>query len=157
MEQYINKSALVAEIKRRMDENCGKQSLPQYFGMVEEDLNILSFLDTLEVKEVDLDFEQELYKAFGQVKDFTLGMRIAKYFYSLGLKAQHDNWKVVDNINPPRADKNKIYCVLSKKNKYLLARVINNPQDEDLLQWKCTEFPFHRYDMCEGDKYMQIV
>ena len=41
-----------------------------------------------EVKEVDLNFEQVLYKAFGQVKDFTLGMRIAKYFFELGLKAQ---------------------------------------------------------------------
>ena len=36
----------------------------------------------------DLDFEQELYKAFGQVKDFTLGMRIAKHFFELGLKAR---------------------------------------------------------------------
>lgn len=62
MEQYINKSALVAEIKRRMDENSGKQTLPQYFGMVEEDLNILSLIDTLEVKEVDL--EKEIQKAF---------------------------------------------------------------------------------------------
>ena len=52
MTQYIDKDALVAEIKRRMDENRGKQSLPQYFGMIEEDLNILSFIDTLEVKEV---------------------------------------------------------------------------------------------------------
>lgn len=52
--KLIPKSALVAEIKRRMDENRGKQSLPQYFGMIEEDLNILSFLDTLEVKEVDV-------------------------------------------------------------------------------------------------------
>ena len=156
MEQYIPKSAVVAEIKRRMNENGGKQALPQYFGMVEEDLNILSFLDTLEVKDVDLDFEQELYKAFGQVKDFTLGMRIAKYFYSLGLKAQHDNWKVVDNTNLPQGDRTKVYCVFTKQ-RYILATVINNPQDEDLLQWKCTEFPFHRYDMCEGDKYMQIV
>ena len=32
-----------------------------------------------------IDFEQELYKAFGQVKDFTLGMRIAKYFFELGM------------------------------------------------------------------------
>ena len=52
MEQYIKKSALVAEIEKRMDENSGKQSLPQYFGMMEEDLNILSFIDTLEVKEI---------------------------------------------------------------------------------------------------------
>lgn len=53
MKHYIDKDALVAEIKRRMDENSGKQVLPQYFGMVEEDLNILSFIDSLEVKEVD--------------------------------------------------------------------------------------------------------
>lgn len=33
-----------------------------------------------------INFEQELYKAFGQVKDFTLGMRIARYFYELGKK-----------------------------------------------------------------------
>ena len=31
-----------------------------------------------------IDFEQELYNRFGQVKDFTLGMRIAKYFYEMG-------------------------------------------------------------------------
>lgn len=49
-------------------------------------VNLRDFLDTFEVKEVDLDFEQELYKAFGQVKDFTLGMRIARHFYELGLK-----------------------------------------------------------------------
>ena len=34
---------------------------------------------------VSSDFEQELYKAFGQVKDFTLGMRIAKHFFELGM------------------------------------------------------------------------
>ena len=28
-----------------------------------------------------IDFEQAVYDAFGQVKDFTLAMRIAKYFY----------------------------------------------------------------------------
>ena len=55
MTHLIDKDALVAEVKRRMDENRGKQSLPQYFGMVEEDLNILYFLDTLEVKESPTD------------------------------------------------------------------------------------------------------
>jgi hypothetical protein len=35
-----------------------------------------------------IDFEQELYKAFGQVKDFTLGMRIAKWFYDMGKNSQ---------------------------------------------------------------------
>ena len=37
---------------------------------------------------VSIDFEQELYKAFGQVKDFTLGMRIAKRFYEIGRNYQ---------------------------------------------------------------------
>ena len=67
-----------------------------------------------------------------------------------------DVWKTVDNINPPQADRNKIYCVFTK-DRYILATVINHPKDEELLQWKCTEFPHHRYDMCERDKYMQIV
>ena len=75
---------------------------------------------------------------------------------TLEVKEANNVWHEVDNVNLPQPDKNKIYCVLSK-NKYLLARVIINPQDEDLLQWKCTEFPHYRYDMCEGDKYMQIV
>ena len=33
-----------------------------------------------------IDFEQELYKAFGQIKDFTLGIAIAKRFYDIGRK-----------------------------------------------------------------------
>ena len=37
-------------------------------------------------KPIDIDFEQELYKHFGLVKDFTLGMRIGQYFYELGKK-----------------------------------------------------------------------
>ena len=36
----------------------------------------------------DINFEQELYKAFGQVKDFTLGMQIAKRFYEMGKQHQ---------------------------------------------------------------------
>ena len=34
----------------------------------------------------EIDFEQELYKAFGQIKDFTLGVAIAKRFYDMGRK-----------------------------------------------------------------------
>lgn len=40
---------------------------------------------------VSIDFEQELYKAFGQVKDFTLGMRIAKWFYDMGKNSHVDD------------------------------------------------------------------
>ena len=31
-----------------------------------------------------IDFSQELYKHFGQVKDFTIGLKIAEHFYHLG-------------------------------------------------------------------------
>lgn len=158
--KLIDKDAVVAEIERRKHkllDNIMFEHDKEWVVRTARQLNrIIMFLDTLEVKEVDLDFEQELYKAFGQVQDFTLGMRIAKYFFELGIKAQHDNWKVVDNTNLPQGDRTKIYCVFTK-DRYILATVINHPKDEELLQWRCTEFPFHRYDMCEGDKYMQIV
>ncbi len=52
MEQYIPKDALVAELKKRRDKNArNKLNLAAAF----EDNYLLSFLDTLEVKEVDMD------------------------------------------------------------------------------------------------------
>jgi len=87
MAQYIDKAAVVAEIKKRKKEWQYGSSIEAKYKREECD-DILSFIEALEVKEVDLDFEQELYKAFGQVKDFTLGMRIAKHFFELGLKTQ---------------------------------------------------------------------
>lgn len=46
-----------------------------------------SYIDSLGDDPVsEIDFEKELYKDFGQVKDFTLGMRIAKRFYKKGLE-----------------------------------------------------------------------
>lgn len=97
MAKYIDKDALVAEIRRMIknaelyiehhSDNNDRLSYSfehQRLAMCE----LLSFLDTLEVKEVDLDFEKELYKTFGQVKDFTLGMCIARHFFELGLKTK---------------------------------------------------------------------
>ena len=86
----INKAAVIAEIEKRIEETKGMQPKFDQFwaGQISAFKGVLKILDTLEVKEVDLDFEQVLYKAFGQVKDFTLGLRIAKYFYELGLKSQ---------------------------------------------------------------------
>lgn len=51
---------------------------------------ILQIIDSMQEEPVSnpIDFEQELYKAFGQVKDFTLGMRIAKWFYDMGKNSQ---------------------------------------------------------------------
>lgn len=45
-------------------------------------------VDSMQEESVSIDFEQELYKAFGQVKDFTLGMQIAKWFYDMGKNSQ---------------------------------------------------------------------
>ena len=49
MVQYIDKSALVAEIMKRKKRNVLNE------GAFEEDIDILSFINTLEAKEVDLD------------------------------------------------------------------------------------------------------
>ena len=54
--ELIDKDALVAEIERRKEINKYRDTNDSLF----EDEAILSFIDTLEVKEVDLD--KELYK-----------------------------------------------------------------------------------------------
>ena len=82
--ELIDKNKVVEEINRILDSYDPNEITSGRYELVK----LRNFLDTLEVKEVDLDFEQELYKAFGQVKDFTLGMRIAKHFYELGLNAK---------------------------------------------------------------------
>ena len=82
--KLIDKDKVVEEINRVLDSFDPNEITSGRYELVK----LRNFLDTLEVKEVDLDFEQELYKAFGQVKDFTLGMRIAKHFYKLGLNAK---------------------------------------------------------------------
>ena len=59
MEQYINKSAVVAEIERRISvlkANEGVISMLAGGMFVNEFKDLLSFLDTLEVKEVGVDF-----------------------------------------------------------------------------------------------------
>ena len=55
MEQYISKSALVAEIKRRVTEGEKvAKEIPSsaIMGLIQAYKNTLSFIDTLEVKEV---------------------------------------------------------------------------------------------------------
>ena len=91
--KLIDKDALVAEIEKRKE--AFETSDGRRFHSLSDQIlwnalnSIQDIINAFEVKEVnlDLDFEQELYKAFGQVKDFTLGMRIAKHFFELGLKA----------------------------------------------------------------------
>lgn len=100
MEQYIGKSALVAEIKRRISlfkkekktekwsaaaSQMNVISLGARIAMLEE---ILSFLDTLEVKNVDLDLEIALWaNAIPEIRLDDVE-RLATYFFELGTKTK---------------------------------------------------------------------
>lgn len=109
MEQCIDKSAVVAEIERiisngqtKLKESEECKDYESYVALAERIatcINILSFLDTLEVKEVD--FEKELDKEWNKCEPIDEGMgleiasieheqfdNIAKHFYELGLKAR---------------------------------------------------------------------
>ena len=97
MEQYIPKSALVAEIERRIKAiprgETDKRLKAVYGNEAFVLHDLLSFINTLEVKEVDL--KKEIDDAFLEDKcnitDFVSlaeFKRIAKHFFELGLKAQ---------------------------------------------------------------------
>jgi hypothetical protein len=83
MTQYIDKDALVAMIKHHI-----KEETHSYFCKC-----LLSEIDTLEVKEVDLEKEFDNY-ANGilacdiQFEPFTHLHNCAKYFFELGLKTK---------------------------------------------------------------------
>lgn len=104
MEQYIKKSALVAEICKRRNNhfNFGGSPSSEY---CHEDDEILGIIDTLEVKEVELESEIEnVRKSHFINSDFdkaTLDGRnitnIAKHFFELGLQARTDK-KLVEEV-----------------------------------------------------------
>ena len=98
MEQYIKKPALVEEIEKlisngklkcqQSQENNDQVSYIAWSEHIATCEKILSFLDTLEVKEVDLEEEAT---EFIQTKEFVESkesptLLIAKHFYELGLK-----------------------------------------------------------------------
>ena len=96
MEQYIDKSAVIAEIEREkvyaqtMGDNAINSSMQQFYdGMVECCNRILDALDSLEVKEVDLKKEINKY-----IRDNICGYTVpgveetAKYFFELALKVK---------------------------------------------------------------------
>lgn len=92
MTQYIDKSAVVAEIKRRLDYYKRNPLLVNAEYCIDEDIAILRVLNHFEVKEVDLDEEikrfvksEEFQKSAGTIKVTNL---LAKHFFELGLKVQ---------------------------------------------------------------------
>ena len=105
MEQYIPKSALVAEIERLikknelyLDDKVSDEVRFQKTGAYSVLCDLRHFLDTLEVKEVDLDKEikevQRNYKTIEEYEGYPCTMYaggiewIAKHFFELGLKAR---------------------------------------------------------------------
>ena len=50
-------------VKARLDENASKQSLPQFYGMMEEDARFLDFLDSIQEEPVSEDLEKEIDRA----------------------------------------------------------------------------------------------
>ena len=100
--KLIDKDKVVAEIEKRINkeiQSCATDTLLGYSqGCVDSMRNVLSFLDTLEVKEVDLveELDYDDYMTFfkehpeynngdwGFEETWTFG----QYCYKLGIKAQ---------------------------------------------------------------------
>lgn len=88
MAQYINKAALVAEIDRRIKfftEESGNSNSDIVIAL----FGLKSFLDSLEVKEMNLDEEiRSYFKGFGKFPSVGIDdcIDIAKHFFELGLK-----------------------------------------------------------------------
>lgn len=96
MAEYILKSALVAEIERLKNTSLeyGYNTMQKVLADSGKDISLRqlqNFIDTIEVKEVELEKEIELVKGdYEQVNvawnnDFDF---IARHFFELGLKAQ---------------------------------------------------------------------
>lgn len=103
MVQYIDKAAVVAEIEKRLSLLEGGTGHPevvkQVDGVIKGYKSVLSFLDTLEVKEVDLEtFDKRVTEMWGRCAanpNDTIAclhidsfIEIARRFYELGLKAK---------------------------------------------------------------------
>jgi hypothetical protein len=74
VEPYVKKSVLVAEIERLIDSNKSLKTLdPTYYeGLVDSLNDVLSFLNTLEVKDVYTWHLQEKEDIYDAVKDWSL-------------------------------------------------------------------------------------
>jgi len=85
MAHYIDKSTLAAEINRRMKEH--------HSGYLVCLKDMLSLLDSLEVKEVDLEKEidKELDNTwYGEYLNIDKFRESAKHFFELGLKTKRE-------------------------------------------------------------------
>ena len=99
MEEYIDKAVIKAELEKRLKHNDARAELDRsafMAGREKEDEDILTFLDTLEVKEVEEpsnDLEEEIDREldenwYGEYINLDKFRESAKHFFELGLKAQ---------------------------------------------------------------------
>ena len=92
--KLIDKDAVIAEIKSRIDTNetCQKISGGHEFyrGAIDEAKEILSLIDTLEVKEVDLEKLGEIARHLIAVRDHIEDMRLDK-----------EEWFMLEKIGYP--------------------------------------------------------
>lgn len=118
MKQYIDKSTIATEIERRIKE-CDKLadaaadnnlSNTQQANelLIRQYTSLLDFLDTLEVKDVDLEKESDNYSkdiltCDVQFEPFTHLYNCAKHFYELGLNT--NLWKSADGEDLPEIDR----------------------------------------------------
>ncbi len=91
MAQYIDKATVVAEIEKRIKglKECHADTVAGYAGEISGLERLLSFLDTLEVKEVDLEttIDRWIYDAKILHEECSI-YDTARYFFKLGLKAR---------------------------------------------------------------------
>lgn len=100
MKQYIDKTTVVAEIKSRIKEydkfadaaadNNLHSTLEACELLIRHYTSLLSFLDTLEVKDIDLEKEfdnyaKDILACDVQFEPFTHLYNCAKHFFELGL------------------------------------------------------------------------
>ena len=99
MAHYIDKDALVAEIEKRKKRNLLNE------GAFEEDIDILSFIDNLEIKKVDLEKEIDDWYNTKASKEFENVLysdieNCAKHFFALGLKTSNTlTWEDIKTID----------------------------------------------------------
>lgn len=103
MTQYLEKSALVAEIEKRLSLLEGgtghPETMKQVEGVIKGYKSILSFLDTLKTKEVNLDKEFEWFldevegmpRMWHSDEQIEWAKDIARHFYELGLRTKDVN------------------------------------------------------------------
>ena len=96
MIQYIDKAILLAEIEKRCKQYANERNTiiknnenrHVLLGRIKMCDDILSFIDTLKTKDVNLDLEITLWaNAIPEIQLDDIE-RLAKYFYELGLKAK---------------------------------------------------------------------